>query len=223
MCWRPDRLLIALLVWTSVTTLVFWLPLVRGAFDGAGYQWALGSVGGTGVRGDYWLPLLGSALAIVTIVLGWRGARQPFHWLLLAWHGLLTVAAVTLAVTDPEGFELRGDTLGISIPLALLGPLIFGLPLLAAVFWVRRDLRRHREPGSLPWARTSTVLLAVLLGALPVQFLLLRFGPPGSAADKVGVVVTVAQWLCLGPALRPPGPRRTAPGARPDPAPNRSS
>ena len=93
MPWKPDRILVALLAWTSLTTLVFWLPLVRGAFDGTSYQWALGRLGGAGVGGDYWLPVLGSAFAIATLTLGWRGARPPFHWLLLAWHALLTAAA----------------------------------------------------------------------------------------------------------------------------------
>lgn len=207
MPWRPDRLLVGLLVWTSLTTLVFWLPLIRGAFDGPGYAWAVGRLSGTGVRGDYWFPLLGASLAIITLVLGWRGAHQPFHWLLLAWHGVLTVAASYLAITDPHQFEFRGDTLGVRVPLALLGPVLFGVPFLLGILWVQRDLRRHRTRGPVPWARTNTALLGVLLGALAVQFVLLRSGGPGSIADQAGVLLTIAQWLCLGIALRPFGPR----------------
>lgn len=146
---------------------------------------------------------MGAAFIVTMLVLGWRGARQPFHWMLLAWHGLLTGAASWLAITDPHGFELRGDTLGITIPLALLGPLVFGAPFLAAVYWVQRDLRSRRPQARVPWTRANTVVLGVLAGALPVQFILLRFGPPGSLADQAGVVMTIAQWLCLGLALRP--------------------
>jgi hypothetical protein len=36
---QRDRLLQVLLLWTAITTLVLWLPAVRGAFDGASYQW----------------------------------------------------------------------------------------------------------------------------------------------------------------------------------------
>lgn len=209
--WRPDRLLRGLLAWTSITTLVFWLPLARGACDGPSYAWALGSLGGSGVRGDYWFPILGAAFAIVTLALGWRGAHQPFHWLLLAWHALLTGAALYLAITDPHQFEFRGDTLGISVPLALLGPFLFGIPLLGGIFWVQRDLRRRRPRAAVPWARTNTAILVALLGSVPIQFALLRFGPPGSTADQAGVLLTIAQWLCLGLALRPFAPRAAVP------------
>lgn len=62
MAWKPDPLLKALLIWTMLTLIIIWLPLVRGLMDGETYQWANSiwgmQIGGSGVRGDYWLLLV---------------------------------------------------------------------------------------------------------------------------------------------------------------------
>lgn len=135
--WKPEKLLQVLLFWTSLTTLAFWLPLVRGAFDGDSYHWALGStISGSGMQGSYWVLVAGSSFALIVIFLGWRGARSPFRWLLLAWHVFLGVGSLYLAATQPESFVFRGDTLGISLSLTWLAPLICGGFAFAAMYWV---------------------------------------------------------------------------------------
>src|SRR5262245_19716890 len=85
--WRPDPVLRALLLWTSTLTVIVWLPLVRASIEGQAYQWSLVSgIGGRGFGGAYWVLLLSAAFVISLFYFGWRGARQPFHWLLLTFH-----------------------------------------------------------------------------------------------------------------------------------------
>lgn len=201
---RPDRLLRVLLHWTALTTLVFWLPLVRGAFDGETYRWAGFGFGGAGTGGDYWFVAVGAVLAATTMALGWRGARPPFHALLVGWHGYLAAGATWLAATRPETFTFSGDTLGVHVSLAVAGPLLFGGFALAAVAWTVRDVRRGGGREVPPWSRANTVRLAALAGLLPVQFALLRFDRLGPT-DPIGVLVTIAQWLLVGWAIRPRG------------------
>ena len=78
----------AILWWTAlVSGVLVWLPLVRGATQGAAYRWQLEpGTGGTGVGGDYALLIAAAALVGPLLFLGWRGARRPFHWLLLLFH-----------------------------------------------------------------------------------------------------------------------------------------
>src|SRR5262245_57936657 len=106
--WAPDRLLRALLIWTSLTTVIFWLPTIRCAFDGPTYEWGFLGLGGQGVSGDYWFPLLGSGLALLIQFLGWRGARLPFHPLLAGWHLLLAGGAIVATARNPEDFRFQG-------------------------------------------------------------------------------------------------------------------
>ena len=125
--WRPDGLLRALLVWTtSLTTLVFWLPALRGAFDGRSYEWGLGGLRGAGLSGDYWFPVAVAAFACWLVTCGWRRPRRSFHWLFVAWHAALAIGVLALAVIMGRDFTLQGDTLGMSVPLWWVGPTLFG-------------------------------------------------------------------------------------------------
>lgn len=204
---KPDRLLRVLLGWTAVTMIFVWLPLIRGLLDGASYQWGASYWGyrirGAGTGGDYWLVAIQGLLGMSVLALGWRGARAPFHALLLAWHGVLGSNAIYAAVTSPESYRFRGDTMGIDVSLAWVGPLFFGGFLLLALWWVIRDCRSDGVRRAPAWGWANFAWLAILVLLLPVQFVLLRFGEPHGLTDKIGVVITIAQCLLLGRIFRP--------------------
>jgi hypothetical protein len=46
-------------------------------------------------------------------------------------------------------------------------------------------------------------LLAIALGLLPIQFVLLRFGEPHGTTDQIGVILTIAQWLFFNKVFAP--------------------
>jgi hypothetical protein len=202
--WRPNPLLSALMIWSAVTFLIFWLPAVRGLLDGASYEWAgLFGFRGAGVAGDYWFPVFASALAVTFLVLGWRGARPPFALLLLGWHGFLALGATRIALTRPDDFRFQGDTLGVDFSLVWLGPLLFGGFFLLALIWVARQ-RRRTEPVNVPgWNARNWLLAGIAVGLLPVQFGLLRSGLPHGTTDQLGVLLTIVQWALINAAVYP--------------------
>ena len=181
--WQPDRLLRVLLTWTSLTTLVFWLPTVRCAFDGRSYEWGLGRMRGAGLSGDYWFPVLGAALACWLVTRGWRGARPPFRWVFPAWHAALAVVITERAIALGDRLTWEGGTLGVIIPLQRVGPLLFGTVACAAIYWARRDLRSPAQRFVAPHDPIDRSLAKVLLALLPVTFFLLRFGEPSGLTD----------------------------------------
>ena len=202
MYWKPDKLLRVLLFWTSLTTLVFWLPLIRGAFDGASYHWALApTISGSGMQDSYWVLVAGSSFALIVVFLGWRGARSPFRWLLLAWHSFLGIGSLYLAATQAESFVFRGDTLGISFSLAWVAPLTCGGFAFAAMYWVWRNSNNEGRRFVRPWGRSNTLWLLALGLLLPLQFILFRLGEPNSPMDQIGVIVTIGQWMLVGDTL----------------------
>lgn len=203
MNWKPDRLLRALLAWTALTTLMFWLPFVRSFMDGSSYEWGLFGFSGQGLEGDLWLPALGVALGLSIQWFGWRGARLPFHALLLLWTIPLGAGVTWQSIWGSEDFRLRGDTLKIDISLAPIAALLFGGFAVLAVFWVIRDLRSGRQRVAPAWSRTNRILGLALVSLVPIQFALLRFGSPVSPQDQIGVAITILQWLLFGVALRP--------------------
>lgn len=196
-----------LLIWTSLTTLIFWLPAVRGAFDGASYEWAVMGSSGNGTHGAYWLPLLASVVSIAGLWSGWRGPRAPSYLLLGGWHLFLAIGTMVAVLQDPDGFHVRGDTMGMDIDLAVMGPVFFGIWALLALWWIARDLRRKKITETFPWTVRNRRWLVVLAGLLPIQLVLLRLGGPDDALDPLGVTLTIAQWMLLGAAFAPKIPR----------------
>jgi len=207
MPWKPDRLLKAILIWTMLTLIIIWLPLVRGLMDGDNYQWGNSffgrDLGGHGLHGDYWFLLLQASFGLVLLYLGWRGAQPPFHWLLLLWHISLGLQAVYNSLTFPEEYRFKGDTLGVDVSLACVGPLFFGGFALLSVLWVVRDLKSRREKAAPEWIRVNWVLLLIAVGFLPIQFVLLRFGEQHGPRDQAGVLLTMLQWVLINLAFFP--------------------
>jgi hypothetical protein len=201
--WHRGRALRGLLAWTALTTIIFWLPTVRGAFDGPSYRWGLFGFSGSGTAGAWWLPVLGSAAALTARGLAWRGGLRPASVLLVAWHVTLFAGVVYAAATNPDDFRLQGDTMGINISLALVGPALFGAGAVLAIYVAVRAFRGDIAARREAWTRSNTRWLAALVALLPIQFVLLRSGAAGRGADQAGVLLTIGQWLLLDRALRP--------------------
>jgi hypothetical protein len=198
---RNDPLLRVILWWTAIVTgVLLWLPLVRGATQGVSYRWALADgIGGRGIGGDYWVLVLAAPLVLSLLYLGWRGGRQPFHWLLLALHLPLAAAVTYAAWTDPQGFRFEGATVGIDVSLAVIGPLLFCGFAAAAMFWVIRDLRAGRSRFSAPWVwtRAARIRLLLLFALIPVETLLFRSGAIDSPRNMIGVALVFWQWIIV--------------------------
>jgi hypothetical protein len=201
--WYRERSLRGLLAWTALTTIIFWLPTVRGAFDGPSYRWGLFGFSGSGMAGAWWLPVLGSAAALTARSLAWRGGLRPASVLLAVWHVVLFAGVVYAAVTNPDDFRLQGDTMGINISLALVGPALFGAGAALAIYVAARAFRGGIAARREAWTPSNSRWLAALVALLPVQFILLRFGSAGTTADQIGVLLTIGQWLLFDRALRP--------------------
>jgi hypothetical protein len=204
---RPDRLLKVILVLTAFTMIVIWLPLIRGLMDGSSYQWGhslLGKqFGGRGVSGDYWLLVLQAIIGVALVFLGWRGAKQPFHWLLLLWNASGVLNAFYNAIQFPEDYRLQGDTLGVDVSLAWVAPVFWSILMVLSLLWVTRDLKSGATKETPTWQKSNRVLLIITAAMLPVQFLLLRFGEPHGPRDQIGVILTMTQWFVFNLALVP--------------------
>jgi hypothetical protein len=196
----PDPIARTVIGLFTLTTVAFWLPAVRGAFDGPSYQWGLFGLSGQGVSGDYWFPVVASFGALAVLAGAWRCRRWAFV-VLAAWSVVVFVAVLAAVTSNPGGFRFRGDTLGIDVSLAWIGPLLFGLGAILSLVAAWRQFRH--SPAVAPWNRRNMQWAVVLMAALPFQFVLLRFGSPGSLSDQIGVLVTIVQWFMVGRIFRP--------------------
>jgi hypothetical protein len=205
--WRPSLLLRILLWWTSIIFVTAWLPLIRCVFDGPTYEWGTSYFGysfsGAGLAGDLWLPIAKTSLGLAILALGWRGARAAFGYLLVGWQAFGLADALHLALTRPDAFRFRGDTLGIDISLSWLAPALYALALVLAVTWLVRE-RDNGTAAPVEWTSLNYRGLAALGAFLPVQFVLLRYGPVHGLTDQIGVVLTILQWFLIPVAIQRP-------------------
>ncbi len=115
--------------------------------------------------------------------------------MLILWNITQTVNAFYNALVFPEDYRLQGDTLGVNVSLAWVGPTYFGTTLLLSAVWMIRDRNNHEARPR--WSRTNKSLLSIVLGVIPVQWLLLRIGTPHGTADQFGVLLTIFKWPLL--------------------------
>jgi hypothetical protein len=181
-----------------------WLPLVRGATQGAPYRWSLADgIGGSGVGGWYWILPIAAVFVLYLLYLGWRGARPPFHALLLAFHLPLAAAVTYAARTDPDNFRLQGETIGLDISLGVIGPILFTAVAALAVLWVVRDLRSGRRRDKVPWVwtRATKVRAALVVLLVPFEVILFHSGGLQSVPNLIGVALVAWQWAMINLVL----------------------
>lgn len=220
MYWYPDRLLRVVMFWL-VTWLVFsWLVVVRGGVDPR-YVWGFLSFRGPGATGDYWGMVVVATFAWSTLYLGARGARAPFHAMLLAWNAIFTTIFTRYAIEAGAGATLEGNAWGFEISLQYAGPILFGTFSLLALVWVIRDLlsERSREVKLLPNPKMKR-LLGIAITVTPVQLALFRFGADNGSLHATAVGLTIIQVLAGFLAMLPGQPTAltgstAAPAARP--------
>jgi hypothetical protein len=160
-------------------------------------------IGGRGIGGAYWMLVPAAGFVLSLLYLGWRGARQPFHWLLLAFHVPLAVAVTYAALTSPQGLRFEGATAGVDVPLAVIGPVLFCGVAAVAIIWVVRDLRARKSRESAPWVwtRGARVRLALLIMIVPIEVVLFRSGGIQSIQNVIGVGFVGWQWVLINRLL----------------------
>ncbi|MBS4214557.1 hypothetical protein [Neobacillus rhizophilus] len=201
--WKPDRLLVLILLYVILSGFMFWLPIIRGLFDGPTYTWSgwMG-LGGSGIGGQYWLLLILVSLMTSIVILGWRGAQKPFHWLLLTWFILLVIESGSWFFSS-EKVHFKGDTLGLNFSLEkIIFPFdVFFLVL--TCLWIIRDKRSTSHFQSPSWKRLNRNLLIVFFCFFPIQLVLLRFFDNNRIFDQIGVILTIFQWILLNLSFYP--------------------
>lgn len=180
-----------------------WLPMVRGLLDGASYEWGLSLYGhqfeGAGTGGDYAFLVVHTLIGLALLFLGWRSPGRFFKLVAMVWSAVLFGDQVWSVLTSPESMTFEGATLGMSLSVAMIFPLAYGLLFALALAWA---LTGEARPAPL-WGRLNTVLLGVAVLLFPLQLLLLSTGRGQEVSDQIGVLMTIGQWLLVSLSFAP--------------------
>ncbi len=194
---KLSRLLLGpIMVWTVVTTIFAWLPLVRIVGRPEGYHWRILGLSGEGFDGPFWLFIPLTMFAIALLYTAERGPRNRFRPLLIIWHVTVLVVIVAALIQGGADARWQGQGLYWSIPmwLAVAPAALFTI---MAIVWVAVDLKGAPPKQPQPWSRTNTLRLTASLLLLVVAIVLFRFGTNYNWVTAVAIVTTVLHWLLL--------------------------
>jgi hypothetical protein len=193
-----DRLRQHLTGWVLVGAVLASLPVYRAALQ-PHYEWGLFGVTGTGMSAGYAVVLAAAIWAWTTVVLGLRAPGRPFPEMLIAWNAFMFGSMAWSAYRHGSSMRLRGDALGMDIPLAWIGPSLTGALLAASVYWAAR--RSRTLPA--PWGPYGKRLLVGSVAITPVIAILFlqSDGRVHTDFDRAAVILVIVQGLIAGKAM----------------------
>ncbi len=204
-----DRLLSFLVGWLLFTATLPTLIIYRAILQPR-YQWGLFGILGEGTSPGLVIILAAAVVAWLAVVLGSTGGRRPFAPLLILVNASWFLSLIYGVLRFGSEMSVRGDSWGVRINVAAIGPLLFGALVLLSIWWwwTRRNLSRTAAPVSL--SRLAYLMMGVALILTPVIILLFAAGDGvhHTGKDRLAVVCVIAQCLLVGAALR--GYDRTA-------------
>jgi len=184
-------------------TLIAWRATIQPH-----YQWGMFGVTGEGTSAGYVL------LILPLVALGWAnvivGARRPearvFPPLLLVWNGIWFGASLFGALTLGDRMTMRGDALGVSIPVNVIAPGVSGMLLALSIYWIAARRGRVRTvEGDERVARVSTIAGLVLAPVIAALFAVGAHQGGGTQTnwDRAAVLVFIPHMILVGLGINP--------------------
>jgi hypothetical protein len=187
----------------ALPTLIAWRATIQPH-----YQWGWFGVMGEGTSAGYFL------LILPLVALGWAnflvGTRRPetpiFPLLLLTWNGIWFGASLYGAITLGDTMTMRGDALGVSVPVNVIAPVASGTLLALSIYWIaaRRGRLRTVEGN----ARVSRMLMIAGLAVVPLIAALFAVGAHQGGGrqtnwDRAAVLVFIGHMILVGMGINP--------------------
>lgn len=190
------------MIWTVLTTLFAWLPLVRIIGRPEGYRWSIGGLSGTGTEGPYWVFILLTLYALTLLFTAYRGPRRLFYPMLIVWHVAVTAVVVTGVAVGGSEATIQGQGLHWILPLWVVAIPCAAFTMLA-IAWTIVDSRTggSAEPGA--WTRTNSRALGLSLLLLVAALFLFRAGTNYNWVTAAAIIATVLHWILLTESFQP--------------------
>jgi hypothetical protein len=133
---------------------------------------------------------------------GWRGGSRVAMWGMFAWIALLFFSSLALVISDP-GAMVQAETLHTEFPYAWVIFPFDALFFVLMAVWMIRFSKTTPPSRAARWNHVNSVLIAVAVALLPVEYALLNGGEQHGLLDGAGITVTLIQWIMLNLAFYP--------------------
>jgi hypothetical protein len=163
--------------------------------------WGIGAWQGPGTSPDFWKLTALLGVGWILLVLGWRGAKAVFRYLVGIWHLVLATGAV-LASMRADVMVVQGEAVGFRLSLELLAPVYALATLICTLLWITNDSRRGNPARSVSplQRRNRLAMVGAVLGVAVSWFAFAR------GLNDLGVIAGLAATLAGHEAMRPVNP-----------------
>jgi hypothetical protein len=185
--------------WTAFTTVFLWTVTNRGLWRPTISSASIGAEG-SGRTLTFWILLSLAPLALGLFYLHGRHRLRPVFWgLLLSWHSVLAIVAVSIAASTGGTARFIGGTWGWNLPMRGLSIWLV-VTALAAALYVFADAKRPAAP-KIPWGAIGWRRLTVAAALTPFIAVVFTLGQGYDWSARVGTATAIAQWLLALHAL----------------------
>jgi hypothetical protein len=188
-----NRLFNFLLIFSGITFMLVWLPLLRCLFDGSSYSWGQSYFGlslrSTGVEAGYFI-LIPFLIFFILFFYSfyWIKNRIVFYGLLFLWwiHAFGNLLFDIIVNGDSQ---FHGDTLDVHISISMI---VIPLAIIALLLIIAIVLKDRKLPEmNILWNRKNTNKGLIIIALIPIQAILFATGEAHGLTDEIGVIIAI--------------------------------
>ncbi len=197
---RPNNALFnSLMIFSGLTFMLVWLPLLRCLFDGKTYSWGQNYFGiffnSTGIEAGYFILIPFLILYLFYFYSFYWVRNRTIFYIMLAWFWMHNFGNLIYDIIKNGDTEFHGDTLDVHISISSI---VIPLSVIALIWVVAVILKDRKLPEvSIPWSRSNTRKALIILSPLPIQAIMYATGEAHGLTDEISVVITIIQSFLL--------------------------
>lgn len=209
---QDQKLFNLVMIWTIITTVFAWLPLIRIIGRPEGYHWSILGFSGEGFEGPFWIFIPLVLLVLSLMFSAYRAPRKVFYPLLIIWHLLFTGVVTAGILQGGSAATIQGQGLHWEFPLwVLIIPCV--LFLAAVTLWVVRDVKAGSKMTFIAWSGINTKKLVVALSLLILAIILFRLGTNYNWVTAVAILTTIFYWIVMVGSFQQPNLKKKLPSS----------
>jgi hypothetical protein len=197
---RPNNALFnSLMIFSGLTFMLVWLPLLRCLFDGKTYSWGQNYFGinffSSGIESGYFILIPFFLLYLLFFYSFYWIKNRTIFYVMLAWFWIHNFGNLLFDIIKNGDTEFHGDTLNVHISISMI---IIPLSIIAFI-WIIAVIRKDKKllEANIPWSKTNNYKALFILAPLPIQAILYATGEAHGLTDEISVIITIIQSFLM--------------------------
>ena len=191
-----------IIIWSLITSLITWLPLIRIIGKPDEYYWGILDFKGEGADGPYWIFIVGALFVITMFYSAFRAKNRKIVYVFLTIWQLIVCSIILLTITD-LGFDatIKGEGWHWEFPIWILGiPALLGFFL--TITWIYLDNKYRFNFIIRSWSKKNRVLLFISFVLLLLALFLFYKGTNYNWVTALAIFVTIVQLIVMVDAFK---------------------